>query len=101
MPRKEVEDDSDRSHLMKYDKHWQKHLSYQNLRHCIPLCSQLPIYLIRRLQRFQDTVAGYTLGRCAKESKFHYNLGLAPSSRNDGVRYCEMYLLCLKQSKMT
>ena len=75
-------------------------LILSNLRYCIPLCSQLPIYSIRRLQRFQDTVAGYTLGRCAKESKFHYNLGLAPSSRNDGVRYCEMYLLCFKQSKM-
>ena len=39
-------------------------LILSNLRYCIPVYSQLPKYLIR-LQRTQNTVAGYELGRYA------------------------------------
>ena len=38
-------------------------LILSNLRYCIPVYSQLPKYLIRRLQRTQNTVTDYVLGR--------------------------------------
>ena len=50
-------------------------LILSNLRYCIPVYSQLPKYLIRRLQRTQNTVAGYVLGRYAKESDFITTVG--------------------------
>ena len=53
-------------------------LILSNLRYCIPVYSQLPKYLIRRLQRTQNTVAGYVLGRYAKESDFITTLGWLP-----------------------
>ena len=53
-------------------------LILSNLRYCIPVYSQLPKYLIRRLQRTQNTVAGYVLGRYAKESDFATTLGWLP-----------------------
>ena len=53
-------------------------LILSNLRHCIPVYSQLPKYLIGRLQRTQNTVAGYMLGRYAKESDFMTTLGWLP-----------------------
>ena len=53
-------------------------LILSNLRYCIPVYSQLPKYLIRRLQRTQNTVAGYVLGRYAKESDFITALGWLP-----------------------
>ena len=43
-------------------------LILSNLKYYIPVYSQLPKYLIRRLQRTQNTVAGYVLSRYAKES---------------------------------
>ena len=53
-------------------------LILSNLRYCIPVYSQLPKYLIRHLQRTQSTVAGYVLGRYAKESDFITTLGWLP-----------------------
>ena len=53
-------------------------LILSNLRHCIPVYSQLPKYLTGRLQRTQNTVAGYMLGRYAKESDFITTLGWLP-----------------------
>ena len=50
-------------------------LILSNLRYCIPVYSQLPKYLIRRFQRTQNTIAGYVLGRYAKESDFITTLG--------------------------
>ena len=50
-------------------------LILSNLKYYIPVYSQLPKYLIRRLQRTQNTVAGYVLGRYAKESDFITTLG--------------------------
>ena len=50
-------------------------LILSNLRYYIPVNSQLPKYLIRRLQGTQNTVAGYVLGRYAKESDFITTLG--------------------------
>ena len=38
-----------------------------NLRYCIPAYSQLPKYLIRSLQRTQNTVAGDVLGSTPKK----------------------------------
>ena len=55
-----------------------KTLILSNLRYCFPVYSQLPKYLIRRLQRTQNTVAGYVLGRYAKESDFITTLGWLP-----------------------
>ena len=49
-----------------------------NLRYCIPVYNQLPKYLIRRFQRTQNTIAGYVLGRYAKESDFITTLGWLP-----------------------
>ena len=53
-------------------------LILSNLIHCIPVYSQLRKYLIGRLQRTQNTVAGYVLGRYAKESDFITTLGWLP-----------------------
>ena len=53
-------------------------LILSNLRYCIPVYSQLPKYLIRRFQRTQNTIAGYVLGRYAKESDFITTLGWLP-----------------------
>ena len=53
-------------------------LILSNLRYCIPVYSQLPKYLIRRLQRTQNTVAGYVLGRYAKEIDFITTLSWLP-----------------------
>ena len=53
-------------------------LILSNLKYYIPVYSQLPKYLIRRLQRTQNTVAGYVLGRYAKESDFITTLGWLP-----------------------
>ena len=53
-------------------------LILSNLRYCIPVYSQLPKYLIRRLQRTQNTVAGYVLRRYALESDFITTLGWFP-----------------------
>ena len=52
-------------------------LILSNLRYCIPVCSQLPKYLIR-LQGTENTVVGYVLGRCTKESEFITTLGWLP-----------------------
>ena len=41
-------------------------LVLSNLRYRIHVYSQLPKYLIQRLQRAQNIVAGYVLGRYAK-----------------------------------
>ena len=56
-------------------------LILSNLRYCIPVYSQLPKYLIRRLQRTQNTVAGYVLGRYAKESDCITTLGWLPAQK--------------------
>ena len=53
-------------------------LILSNLKYYIPVYSQLPKYLIRRLQRTQNTVAGYVLSRYAKESDFITTLGWLP-----------------------
>ena len=53
-------------------------LILSNLRYCIPVYSQLPKYLTRRLQRTQNTVAGYVLGMYAEESDFITTLGWLP-----------------------
>ena len=56
-------------------------LILSNLKYYIPVYSQLPKYLIRRLQRTQNTVAGYVLGRYAKESfAFCHLLAIVDSS---------------------
>ena len=44
-----------------------KTLMLSNLRYCIPAYSQLPKYLIRSLQRTQNTVAGDVLGSTPKK----------------------------------
>ena len=76
MPRSEVWDDSNGSPLIKYEKHWQKHSS--TLRCCIPVYSELPKYLIWRLQRNKNTVADYVIVEYAKESDFITTLGWLP-----------------------
>ena len=48
------------------------------MRYCIAVYSQLPKYFIRSLQKTQNTVAGYVLGRYAKESDFITTLGWLP-----------------------
>ena len=53
-------------------------LILSNLKYYIPVYSQLPKYLIRRLQRTKITVAAYVLGRYAKESDFITTLGWLP-----------------------
>ena len=53
-------------------------LILSNLRYCIPVYSQLPKDLIRRLQGTQNTVAGYVLDRYVKESDFITTLGWLP-----------------------
>ena len=53
-------------------------LTLSNLRYCIPVYSQLPNYLIRCLQRTQNTIAGYMLGKYAEESDFITTLGWLP-----------------------
>ena len=50
-------------------------LILSNLRYCILVYSQIPKYLIQRFQRTQNNVAGYVLGRYAKESDFITTLG--------------------------
>ena len=53
-------------------------LILSNLKYYIPVYSQLPKYLIRRLQRTQNTVAGYELRRYALESDFITTLSWVP-----------------------
>ena len=53
-------------------------LILSNLRYCIHVYSQLPKYLIRRLQRTLNTVVGFVLGRYAKEDDFITALGWLP-----------------------
>ena len=53
-------------------------LILSNLRYCIPVYSQLSKYLIRRLQKTQNTVAGYVLDRYVKESDFIRTFGWLP-----------------------
>ena len=53
-------------------------LIFSNSRYCIPVYSQLQKYLISRIQRTQNTVAGYVFGRYAKESDFITSLGWVP-----------------------
>ena len=53
-------------------------LILSSLRYCTPVFSQLPKYLIQRLQRTQNTVAGYVLGRYAREHESITSLGWLP-----------------------
>ena len=78
MPRLEVQDNVQRFTPDKVRKTMAEILILSNLRYCIPLYSQLPKYLIQRFQRTQNTVAGYVLGRYAKESDFITILGWLP-----------------------
>ena len=74
MPRSEAWDDSNGSPLIKYEKHWQKHSSYQ-------IWDIAFLYIANyysQLQRTQNTLAGYVLGRYAKESDFITTLGWLP-----------------------
>ena len=93
-----------RSTSYKVRKTLAKTLILANLRYCITVYSQLPKYLTKHLQRAQNIVAGYVLVResvrVSQRKWFHYSLGLVPNSRNDRVRYSEMYLLGLKRFEM-
>ena len=53
-------------------------LILSSLRYCIPVYSQLPKYLIRRLQRTQNTVAGYVFGKYGKKSDLTTTIGWLP-----------------------
>ena len=53
-------------------------LILSNLTYCIHVYSQLAKYVIRHLQKTQNTVSGYVLGRYAKESDFITTLGWLP-----------------------
>ena len=50
------------------------------IRYCIVVYSQLPKYQIQRLQKTQNTVASYVLGRYVKETDIIKTLGWLPIS---------------------
>ena len=76
-------------------------LILSNLRYCIPVNSQLPKYLIRRLQGTQNTVAGYVLGRYAKESDFNTTLGWLSVQEIMEFAIAEYTFSALKDPKWT
>ena len=73
----EIWDDSNDSALIKYEKHWQKQLSYQTWDIAFLYIAYYQ-NIIRHFQRTQNTVAGYVPGRYTKESDFIATLGWFP-----------------------
>ena len=76
-------------------------LIISNLRYCIPVYSQLPKYLMRRLQRTQNTAAGYVFGRYSKESDFITALGWLPVQKMMELATVKCTFSAFKRSEMT